>query len=273
MRIAGLWYEVRRWEEALIFYREILGLKEERRDDDRGSVAYATEGGPPLVLRRQTEAEETDAGQTGVAPDPTLGLTFTDLHRLQERLVAGGVEVRTESRGAGMVEILTFSDPDGHRLEAWPWSLRTPVKAVYADAVITNERNQVLFVRASYRRGVWTLPGGGVEEREGPLDGLRREVWEEAGVDVVGEPQLTGVYHILPLDELVFTFRVRIEGDPRPDGKEILECRFMDVREAEPLSTVWVIDRVLDALEFAGQTAVRVQRKEGDRRLPSRPRP
>jgi ADP-ribose pyrophosphatase YjhB (NUDIX family) len=47
----------------------------------------------------------------------------------------------------------------------------------------------VLLVKPAYRRG-WAMPGGLVGRHESPLEGVRREVREEIGVDVeiVGEP-------------------------------------------------------------------------------------
>src|SRR4051794_21976938 len=41
--------------------------------------------------------------------------------------------------------------------------------------------------------GRWTLPGGGIDHGEDPRDGLRREVYEETGLDV--EPGMVRDVH------------------------------------------------------------------------------
>ncbi len=59
--------------------------------------------------------------------------------------------------------------------------------------VILTEKREVLLVRHGYRPG-WHFPGGGVEKRETMLTALAREVEEETGVIVEGEPRLHGVF-------------------------------------------------------------------------------
>lgn len=50
-------------------------------------------------------------------------------------------------------------------------------------AVVLNERGEVLLVRPhGYRKGEWTLAGGGVEDGESPVEAMRRELAEELGV-------------------------------------------------------------------------------------------
>lgn len=59
--------------------------------------------------------------------------------------------------------------------------------------VVLKGGSDVLLIRHSYRPG-WHFPGGGVEWRETMLSALAREVEEETGVVVKGEPRLHGVF-------------------------------------------------------------------------------
>jgi len=55
---------------------------------------------------------------------------------------------------------------------------------VAAYAVVEGERGILLAHWSEGRRGAWTLPGGGLEDGEDPLDAVRREVSEETGYQV-----------------------------------------------------------------------------------------
>jgi ADP-ribose pyrophosphatase YjhB (NUDIX family) len=72
------------------------------------------------------------------------------------------------------------------------WRL-TRGMTVGVQAVITKAQDQVLLVRHGYRTG-WHFPGGGVEWRETLLSALAREVEEETGIVVRGQPRLHGVF-------------------------------------------------------------------------------
>jgi 8-oxo-dGTP pyrophosphatase MutT (NUDIX family) len=65
-------------------------------------------------------------------------------------------------------------------------------------AVVYAERGDeiLLLQRAegSALAGQWFLPGGLVEPGESPEDGARRELAEEAGVEIEGELELVGCY-------------------------------------------------------------------------------
>jgi mutator protein MutT len=56
---------------------------------------------------------------------------------------------------------------------------------VTAGAVIQNEEGKVLLLKHTFRTGSgWGLPGGFLEGGEQPLEGLRRELREEIGLEI-----------------------------------------------------------------------------------------
>jgi ADP-ribose pyrophosphatase YjhB (NUDIX family) len=59
--------------------------------------------------------------------------------------------------------------------------------------LVLNQAGEVLMVEHTYMRG-WYLPGGGVERGETAEQAVIRELQEEAGVRVIGRPQLVAVH-------------------------------------------------------------------------------
>jgi len=124
--------------------------------------------------------------------------------------------------------------------------------------VVIDARERVFLVRHTYVNG-WHFPGGGVEHGEAALDAARRELREEAGIEIAGAPHLHGVFfnegaswrdHILVY--VVRDFRVLEEKAP---DREIAEARFFPL-DALPEGVTRGTGERLD--EIAGRAPVSV---------------
>jgi 8-oxo-dGTP diphosphatase len=109
-----------------------------------------------------------------------------------------------------------------------------------ASAFVLDEDGRILLARRAFEpdAGKWDVPGGFLEEGEDPVEGLRRELREEAGVEIeVGD--FAGVfvdtYDDLPNESYVLNlvWEARItEGEPTPDD-DVSELRWFP-RDALP---------------------------------------
>jgi 8-oxo-dGTP pyrophosphatase MutT (NUDIX family) len=111
-------------------------------------------------------------------------------------------------------------------LDAW-WAVRRPhTRGV--KVVLRRPGGDVLFVRHTYGRGDWELPGGMLHRREAPQDAAWREAREELGVDVpwrpLGVAEVGGDFKTTTLH--VFLADVRDDAAVRVTPVEIAEARW-----------------------------------------------
>src|SRR5262245_15173251 len=110
-------------------------------------------------------------------------------------------------------------------------------------AVIRDDEGRILLVR--HVEGRWMLPGGAVEPGETPVEAVRRECLEEAGI-VVEPVRIAGVYggpeyHVTYAngDETAWVatvFEVRlVSGEPAPSDDETSEVGWFAADELDAL--------------------------------------
>src|SRR5262245_11249096 len=68
-------------------------------------------------------------------------------------------------------------------------------------------------------RGLWTLPAGYLEVHETPVDGARREAWEEARAELEIEA-LLAVYSIPRISQVQLIYRARLLSPAVAAGPE-----------------------------------------------------
>ena len=134
--------------------------------------------------------------------------------------------------------------------------MQPPMHIVAACALISNAAGEILLIN-SPKRG-WEIPGGQIEVGESLIEGLQREIREEAGV-IAEISLLTGVYSNLKAPtKVIFTFLgMYVSGDltPSPESSEVIWAR----RDQFPALVTHpaIYDRISDALNFAGQVVYR----------------
>lgn len=120
-------------------------------------------------------------------------------------------------------------------------------------AVILNELQQVLLLKATYADCAWGLPGGGLDQGETIHDALIRECKEELGCDISIE-YLSGVYFHSAVNSHTFIFRCTLaEGQMIQLSGEHSEYEWFDFDMLTPVQKI----RVEDCFYFNGEVKSR----------------
>jgi 8-oxo-dGTP pyrophosphatase MutT (NUDIX family) len=127
--------------------------------------------------------------------------------------------------------------------------LRLRGGAVHGCSIVARDAaGRVLLVRHSYGGGSWECPGGGVKKGESAEAAARREFAEEL------DCALTGLVHLGRVCEtyhgaanVVDVFSGLVDGEPRADGREIVEARFFAV-DALPVAPGGMAARRIELL-------------------------
>jgi 8-oxo-dGTP diphosphatase len=103
----------------------------------------------------------------------------------------GALVLEYAVRAATAAAAVDQAVPTDAGLVVAPGEKAEPYQRTAAYGVVTSERGVLLTELSALTSapGRWTLPGGGLDPGEAPLDALHREVWEESGQKVV-DPRL-----------------------------------------------------------------------------------
>jgi len=115
-------------------------------------------------------------------------------------------------------------------------------------AVILNESNEVLLLKANYGSFSWGLPGGALEIGETIHEALVRECLEELSQPITAA-MLTGVYYHKQYNSQAFIFRCGINEISKITlSSEHSEYNFFPIASLSEIQGV----RVNDCLNFSG---------------------
>lgn len=115
-------------------------------------------------------------------------------------------------------------------------------------AVIANQNNEILMLKANYADRDWGLPGGSPEPGETIHEALVRECFEELNLKVK-ILYLSGVYYHHEFNSHTFIFRCEIFDLKNIKlSSEHLEYRYFKIEQLKPMQR----KRILDCINFNG---------------------
>ena len=140
-------------------------------------------------------------------------------------------------------------------------------------AAVTDAEGRVLIAQrppGKRQAGSWECPGGKVEAGETRVEALARELHEELGITVIGQPRpLIRVRHAYPFGEVLIDMWVvtRYEGELRGlDGQALRWCTPDELATVDLLPADRPILRVLRLPERLTQISTSFYRMENERR-------
>lgn len=133
-------------------------------------------------------------------------------------------------------------------------------KVVGARALVFRENQgepEVLLIRHTYNAGWYTI-GGEVDKSELPLEAIKREIYEEAGVKALKDPIFFGVYHSTyrNRDDYVFFYIVKefvLEEFSSPEIEEAKWFRLDALPKDVSPSTIRRIEEYYQGIPMTGK--------------------
>jgi 8-oxo-dGTP pyrophosphatase MutT (NUDIX family) len=118
-------------------------------------------------------------------------------------------------------------------------------------AVVIDDKGRIFLVKHSYADG-WHLPGGGVETGETLLEALKRELFEEGNIEVLGPPALHGVFFHPQYSRrdhvAVFVVRNHRQASPPKPNHEIVDHGYFPLDALPADATAGTRARIAEVL-------------------------
>lgn len=132
----------------------------------------------------------------------------------------------------------------------------SPRHSVVVGCLVRNSNDEVLLIRNHKRN--WEIPQGRVEEGENLIEALRREVLEEAGIEIIPGP-LAAVWSMVSLPSaIVFAFLGRYKsGDLSSSGDSAEACWLPEKDALEKVTGTVMKERLKALLGFNGSAIYR----------------
>lgn len=116
---------------------------------------------------------------------------------------------------------------------------KRPLFVIALKAIALNSSNQVLLIQRSIddhtRPLGWDLPGGGIDENEQPVEGIKREIKEETGLDV-SALEIIDAISIPNLDNttaIMIAFKTKTDSENVILSKEHDDYKWMSKEEVK----------------------------------------
>lgn len=123
--------------------------------------------------------------------------------------------------------------------------------------MIFDEKGRVLLVhRRDY--DLWNLPGGGLENLESPIDGVKREVKEETGLEVKVS-KLVGVYSKTYKNNIIFSFLCGVVGGQVTLNGEADKIEYFKIDKLPRNTVPKQAERIKDALSGSNEIIFKTQ--------------
>jgi 8-oxo-dGTP pyrophosphatase MutT (NUDIX family) len=130
-------------------------------------------------------------------------------------------------------------------------------------AVVLDDEDRVLLVgqhRYTLDAYSWELPEGGVPASEDPIDGARRELREETGVEADGWREILRFHLSNSISDeagVIFAARATAHGMASPEPSEDLAVRWVEFADALAMAAD---GRITDAMTIMGLQRVALER-------------